>query len=48
MEFGPILMALREYQGDSAVEPFVYEPDGPSCAKRGITYLRSLLEKLPR
>jgi D-psicose/D-tagatose/L-ribulose 3-epimerase len=48
MEFGPILMALRGYRGDAAVEPFVYEPDGPGCARRNITYLRSLLEKLPK
>jgi sugar phosphate isomerase/epimerase len=48
MEFAPILAALRAggYAGDSAVEPFVYEPDGPSCAARGITYLRAIQEKL--
>ena len=48
MEFGPILMALREYHGNAAVEPFVYEPDGPSCDRLNISYLRSLLEKLPQ
>jgi hypothetical protein len=28
----------------AAVEPFVYEPDGPSCAARAIGYLRGLQE----
>jgi hypothetical protein len=27
-----------------AVEPFVYEPDGPTCAARAIGYLQGLLE----
>ena len=44
--FGPILQALREtgYEGFCAVEPFVYEPDGPTCAARAIGYLSGLME----
>jgi D-psicose/D-tagatose/L-ribulose 3-epimerase len=44
--FAPILKALSDagYQGMASVEPFVYEPDGPSCAARAIGYLRGLLE----
>jgi sugar phosphate isomerase/epimerase len=46
LAFGPILRALAEtgYGGIAAVEPFVYEPDGPSCAARAIGYLRGLQE----
>lgn len=44
--FGPILDVLCElgYEGSAAVEPFVYEPDGPACAARAIGYLRGLME----
>jgi hypothetical protein len=28
----------------AAIEPFVYRPDGPSCAARSIGYIRGLLE----
>jgi sugar phosphate isomerase/epimerase len=46
LRFGPILAALRRhgYAGVCSVEPFVYEPDGPTCAARAIGYLRGLLE----
>jgi sugar phosphate isomerase/epimerase len=46
LRFGPILAALRRhgYAGVCAVEPFVYEPDGPTCAARAIGYLQGLLE----
>ncbi len=46
LAFGPILQALEEggYRGMAAVEPFVYEPDGPACAARAIGYLRGLQE----
>lgn len=46
MAFAPILAALCAfgYRGDAAIEPFVYEPDGPTCAARAIGYLRGLLE----
>ncbi len=33
--------ALR---GDASIEPFVYKPDGPACAARGIGYIRGILE----
>ena len=49
LAFGPILSALREsrYVGDASIEPFVYLPDGPACAARGIGYIRGILEVLP-
>jgi D-psicose/D-tagatose/L-ribulose 3-epimerase len=47
LDFGPILRALRDqdYRGDAAIEPFIYEPDGPACASRGIAYIRKILGK---
>ena len=36
-------MAAR-YSGNAAIEPFVYEPDGPTCAARAIGYVRGLQE----
>ncbi len=44
LDFRPILQALRDvdYRGDAAIEPFVYEPDGPTCARRCIAYIRKL------
>ena len=46
LTFAPILAALKEtrYAGNAAVEPFIYEPDGPTCAARQIGYLRGLME----
>ena len=46
LHFGPILQALKghNYAGHAAVEPFVYEPDGPIAAARAIGYLQALLE----
>ena len=46
MAFAPILAALvaTKYPGDAAIEPFIYEPDGPTCAARQIGYLRGLIE----
>jgi D-psicose/D-tagatose/L-ribulose 3-epimerase len=46
LDFGPILRALRDqnFQGDAAIEPFIYEPDGPACAARGIAHIRKLLD----
>jgi D-psicose/D-tagatose/L-ribulose 3-epimerase len=43
--FAPILRALREggYGGVAAIEPFIYQPDGPACAARAIGYVRGLL-----
>jgi sugar phosphate isomerase/epimerase len=44
LDFHPILAALRasDYANDAAIEPFVYEPDGPACAARGIGYIRAI------
>ena len=44
--FAPVVQALREtgYAGWVAMEPFVYEPDGPTCAARMIGYVAGLLE----
>ncbi len=46
MRFAPILAALKasNYAGDCAIEPFVYEPDGRTCAARQIGYLCGLIE----
>jgi sugar phosphate isomerase/epimerase len=46
LAFGPILRALVKggYQGAIAIEPFVYDPDGPACASRAIGYVRGLME----
>jgi D-psicose/D-tagatose/L-ribulose 3-epimerase len=48
LRFAPILAALRRqgYTGIALVEPFVYEPDGPTSAARAIGYLKGLLEAL--
>jgi D-psicose/D-tagatose/L-ribulose 3-epimerase len=48
LAFAPILGALRAggYAGMAAVEPFIYEPDGPGCAARAIGYVRGVLEAL--
>ncbi|MGE0564965.1 MAG: sugar phosphate isomerase/epimerase family protein [Pseudolabrys sp.] len=44
LDFAPILETLRacQYGGNAAIEPFIYEPDGPSCAARAINYIRGL------
>jgi sugar phosphate isomerase/epimerase len=49
LAFRPILAALCEggFEGVVGVEPFVYEPDGKSCAARAIGYLRGCLQGLP-
>lgn len=46
MKFAPIVAALRaaNYAGIAAVEPFIYEPDGPTCAARAIGYMRGTIE----
>jgi D-psicose/D-tagatose/L-ribulose 3-epimerase len=48
LKFAPILRALKAagYAGNAAVEPFVYQPDGPTCAARAIGYIRGLQEEL--
>jgi sugar phosphate isomerase/epimerase len=46
-KFAPVLAALKEtgYDGWVAMEPFIYEPDGPTCAARMIGYVSGLLEQ---
>ena len=46
LAFAPILQALADggYSGMAAVEPFIYEPDGPACAARAIGYVRGVME----
>ena len=46
MQFGPIVAALKAagYPGIAAIEPFIYEPDGPACAARAIGYMRGVIE----
>lgn len=46
LAFAPILRALVDggYQGNAGVEPFDYQPDGPTCAARAIGYLRGVME----
>jgi sugar phosphate isomerase/epimerase len=48
MRFAPILAALAEqnYSGMASIEPFIYEPDGPTCAARQIGYVRGLLDAM--
>jgi sugar phosphate isomerase/epimerase len=45
-KFGPVVHALKVqgYTGWIAMEPFVYEPDGPTCAARMIGYVAGLME----
>jgi sugar phosphate isomerase/epimerase len=47
-DFAPIFRALARtgYQHAVSVEPFRYEPDGPTCAARSIGYVRGILESL--
>ncbi len=47
-KFAPLIAALlrHNYQGDIAVEPFDYVPDGPGAAARAIGYVRGILEAL--
>ena len=47
-KFAPLFAALRRhrYDGDVAVEPFDYVPDGPGAAARAIGYVRGVLEVL--
>lgn len=47
-DFSPIFRALVRtgYGHVVSVEPFRYEPDGPTCAARAIGYVRGILESL--
>ena len=49
LAFGPIIAALRDggYTGNAAIEPFIYQPDGPTCAARQIGYIRGVMQALP-
>ncbi len=46
--FGPVLQALNDsgYDDWVAMEPFIYEPDGPTCAARMIGYVQGVLEEI--
>lgn len=46
LRFSEIFAALKRggFNGVIGVEPFVYEPDGPTCAARAVGYLRGVLE----
>jgi D-psicose/D-tagatose/L-ribulose 3-epimerase len=46
LRFAPILAALarHDYDDIASIEPFVYEPDGPTSAARAIGYIKGLLE----
>jgi sugar phosphate isomerase/epimerase len=48
LAFGPILAALRDggYGGNASIEPFDHQPDGPTCAARGIGYIRGILQAM--
>ncbi|MFN3348836.1 sugar phosphate isomerase/epimerase family protein [Pseudorhodoplanes sp.] len=48
LQFGPIINALREtgYAGNAAIEPFIYIPDGTTCAARNIGYMRGVIDGL--
>ena len=47
-KFGPVLQALKDtgYDGWVAMEPFIYDPDGPTCAARMIGYVQGVLEEI--
>lgn len=47
-DFVPVFRALARtgYGHAVSVEPFRYEPDGPTCAARAIGYVRGILESL--
>ncbi len=46
--FAPVLEVLRRhrYGGTVGIEPFLYRPDGPTCAARAIGYLQGILEAI--
>jgi sugar phosphate isomerase/epimerase len=50
LKFGPIVAALKDggYTGIAAIEPFIYEPDGPACAARALGYMRGVIEAFAR
>lgn len=46
LAFAPIVKALSDtgYTGNASIEPFIYIPDGATCAGRCIGYLRGIME----
>jgi sugar phosphate isomerase/epimerase len=48
LDFAPILRTLKAegYPGMAAIEPFVYQPDGPACAARAIGYVRGVQQAI--
>lgn len=46
LAFGPIIEALADtgYAGTIAAEPFIYTPDGPTCASRIAGYMQGVME----
>lgn len=47
-DFEPVLRALMRtgYAHTVSIEPFIYEPDGLTCAARAIGYVRGILDSL--
>lgn len=47
-DFAPVFGALMRtgYAHGVSIEPFIYEPDGPTCAARAIGYVRGILDSL--
>jgi sugar phosphate isomerase/epimerase len=45
-DFAPVLRALVQtgYTHCVSIEPFIYEPDGLTCAARAIRYVRGILD----
>ncbi len=50
LRFSPIVesLAALHYDGWISVEPFIYEPDGPTCAARAAGFVRGLEEALAK
>jgi D-psicose/D-tagatose/L-ribulose 3-epimerase len=48
LAFGSIISALREtgFAGNASIEPFIYIPDGATCAARNIGYMRGVMDGL--
>lgn len=44
IDFAAVIETLRKHRfaGQTAIEPFVYETDGPACASASIRFIRSL------
>lgn len=46
VRFADIVASLKRggYTGTIGIEPFIYEPDGPTCAARAVGYMRGVME----